>query len=39
MKPLRQQEEMADPALAPHTDQANAVTVGVRRRPENMTNA
>ena len=30
---------MADPTLAPHGDQAHAVTIGVRRRPDSMTNA
>jgi two-component system nitrate/nitrite response regulator NarL len=30
---------MADPTLAPHIDLAHAVTIGVRRRPESMTNA
>jgi DNA-binding NarL/FixJ family response regulator len=30
---------MANPTLAPQHDQAHAVTIGVRRRPESMTNA
>jgi DNA-binding CsgD family transcriptional regulator len=30
---------MADPTLAPHTDQEHAVTIAVRRRPDSMTNA
>jgi DNA-binding NarL/FixJ family response regulator len=30
---------MADSTLAPHTDQAQSPTIGVRRRPESMTNA
>jgi len=30
---------MADPTVAPHSDQAHAVTIGVRRRPDSMTNA
>jgi DNA-binding NarL/FixJ family response regulator len=30
---------MADPTLAPHSDKTHPVTVGVRRRPESMTNA
>ena len=30
---------MADPTVAPHRDKTHPVTVGVRRRPESMTNA
>jgi DNA-binding NarL/FixJ family response regulator len=30
---------MADPTVAPHSDHAHAVTTGVRRRPDSITNA
>ena len=30
---------MANPTVTPHIDQAHAVTTGVRRRPDSMTNA